>query len=93
MAWFILATSATRIVNPANEKAGFTNREIKKLIRAQDFEIIYLWDGRRMLVNQEVEREAINELATALYQEGRFSARAIRGDVLVGTRSEIQQEE
>ena len=93
MAWFILATSATKIVNPANDKAGFTSRELKKLMRASEFHTIFLSDGRRMLVNQDVERESINELATALYHEGRNTPRAIRGDVLVGTRSEIQREE
>jgi hypothetical protein len=93
MAWLILASEATKIVNPDNPEKGFTIREIRKMIGAPCFTTIFLADGRRMIVNRDVERESINELATALYHEGRTTARAIRGDVLVGTRSEITREE
>jgi hypothetical protein len=93
MAWLIPANQATMIVNPVNPDKGFTIREIRKMIGAPYFVTIFLADGRRMIVNRDVERESINELATALYHEGRNTARAIRGDVLVGTRSEIEREE
>jgi hypothetical protein len=89
MAWLILASEASTVVNPANENAGFTIRELRKLIGAPEFELICLADGRRMIAGREAEGEALNEFATALYQEGRNTARAIHGDVVVGTRKEI----
>jgi hypothetical protein len=92
MAWLILASEATKIVNPGNPDAGFTIREIRKMIGAPYFVTIFLADGRRMIVNREGDRDSINELATALYHEGRNTARAIRGDVIVGTRAEIPRE-
>jgi hypothetical protein len=92
MAWLILASESTKIVEPKNPDSGFTIREIRQMIGAPYFVTIFLADGRRMIVNRDVERESINELATALYHEGRNTGRAIRGDVIVGTRSEIPRE-
>ena len=89
MATLIQSDGTEKIVNPARRRAGFTIREMYHLIGSKDLHVLSLADGRRM-VAEAGDHEAINEKATALYHESRNTGKAIRGDVVVGTKSEIQ---
>jgi hypothetical protein len=65
-----------------------------QLIGCDTIDIVKLVDGRRMIVDDNGAisdpPKAVNEKATVLYQEGRNTAWAIRGTVLVGTEREIE---
>jgi hypothetical protein len=89
MATLIQSNGKETIVSPARSRAGFTIREMYHLIGSKDLRVLSLADGRRM-VAEAGDQEAINEKATALYHESRNTAKAIRGDVVIGTKSEIQ---
>jgi hypothetical protein len=90
MAQLITPEGEEKIVRPADKATGFTLDEVHRLIGCDCIDVILLADGRRMVIEDDFSRQAINEKATALYQEGRRSAWAMRGNVVVGTRKEIR---
>lgn len=89
MVILIRADGTEKKVNPKDEATGFTLPEMHSLIECGEIEIIQLADGRRMAVSEDFTDRAINVKATVLFQEGRTTALAIRGNALVGTKGEI----
>jgi hypothetical protein len=92
MAILICANGEEHQVQPSGPEGRFTVLELQILFdQLFPFNLFYvhLADGRWMLVD-DARSNAINEKATALYHESRNTARAIRGNVVVGTRQEVR---
>lgn len=76
---------------PADRLHGFSTDEMRRAIDARTIDFSPLADGNVMVVDDrgmEMNLE-VNEKATVIYQEGRRTAAAIRGIVLIGTKAEI----
>lgn len=86
MAQYIKADGTTSEIAPKNAYRGFTLEELQPLIGGY-IEIVYLADGRRMVVNEEglIHKLPFNKTASRLYPHS-----PIVGNVLIGTPDEIQ---
>ena len=90
MAEIITADGTVREVQPANGK-NFTLKELTPIVGGY-IEIIYLNDGRLMIMNEEgkLSRLPDNEVATALARSSISPDDYIVGDVLVCNQHEIK---
>lgn len=76
---WIKADGRTSIVRPKNGK-DFSLEELYELTNGGPIEIVYLKDGRLMILNEEgtLKRLPLNKKATEIYKRG-----SIVGDVLI----------
>lgn len=90
MARLIKSDGEEIIVRPADRDTGFTVAELQELIGCRCLDFTPLADGRRMAVEDDFSGQAINVKASVLFQEGRNTGWAMRGNVVIGTKQEIR---
>lgn len=89
MARLIKVDGEEQFVRPEDHES-FTVEELQELIGCRYLDFTALADGRRMAVDTDFSAQAINIKASVLFQEGRNSGLAMRGNVVVGTKQEIR---
>lgn len=93
MATIYRANGAALRYEPRAGNEGFTLAELQGIVGGY-IEMVRLWDGRVMVVNEEglLRGLPFNRDATTLYHLGRVTTDPIVGDVLVCTRREAGYE-
>lgn len=90
MATLIQTNGKRRMVQPANG-TDFSLEEVYRLLNIERVEMVYLADGRIMLLDEEgkLTGAAFNQSASLLYGRGRIAYDTIAGDVLVCKETEF----